>query len=396
MRRRICIVTATRAEYGLLKGLIKEVEGDPALDLQLVVTGTHLAPRFGRTISDIKDDGFPIAAEIAMEVDDDSATGAANAFADLGKGLAVTLSELRPDILVLLGDRYEMLAAASAAMISRIPIAHIHGGEVTLAALDEAVRHAITKMAHLHFPAAEEFGKRIYQMGEPADRIFVVGAPAIDAIETQALLDGQALSDAMGISLSDDLFVITHHPVTLSPKQQHEEIESLLNALRKFPDAQLIFTGINADPGNRIIRERIETFVSENSQRAALFESLGQLRYFSLVKLARLVIGNSSSGIIEAPALKTATVNIGDRQTGRPRAQSIIDCEAESAEIAAAIERALSPNFQDGLTDIQSPYGAGDTARRIKETLATFRLDDILIKPFNDIEFETKEAMKFQ
>ena len=382
--RKICIVTGSRAEYGLLYWLMKEVASDPDLQLQIIATGMHLSPEFGLTYKQIEADGFAIDAKVEMLLSSDSPVGIAKSMGLGVIGFADALDRLKPDMLVVLGDRFEILAAAQAAMVSRIPIAHIHGGETTEGAFDESIRHAITKMAQWHFVAAEAYRKRVIQLGETSDRVFNFGAPGLDHLQHLNWMDRIALEKALAILLDSPTLLITYHPATLGQREPVAAMNELLAALDEFPDATVIFTYPNADTGARALIERIDQWVATNKHRAKAFVSLGQHRYLSLMREADVIIGNSSSGLTEAPALKKATVNIGDRQNGRLKASSIIDALEEKNLIVAAINKALSEEFRAGLPSTRSLYGSGDVSHRIKDTLKTAALRTQ--KAFFDIE----------
>lgn len=384
-KRKICVVTGTRAEYGLLRWLMQEIGDDPGLKLQIVATGAHLSPDFGLTYREIEADGFTIATKVEMLLASDTPTGIAKSVGLGVIGFADALALLAPDILVLLGDRYEILAAAQAALVARIPVAHIHGGELTEGAFDDAIRHALTKMAHLHFVAAEPYRRRVIQLGEDPARVFNFGAPGLDSIRRLTLLGRAELETALGFALGAVNLLVTYHPVTLEDENPREAMAALLQALDAFPQARIIFTRPNADTHGRVINELIDRYLAAQPGRAAAFASLGQVRYLSAVCHAAAVIGNSSSGLSEAPALKTPTVNIGARQRGRLRAASVIDCAAEPAAIRAAIEKALSADFAPVVQAAVSPYGAGDASVRIKEQLKQVPLAGLAVKKFYDI-----------
>ncbi len=375
--RKVCVVTGGRAEYGLLYWLLREIEADPGLELQLVATGMHLAERFGMTVRVIEDDGFAIAARVEMLEDGDAPLDIARSMGRGVAGMAEAFVRLAPDIVVVLGDRFEILAAATAATVLGVPLAHIHGGEITEGAIDDAMRHAITKMSHLHFTAAEPYRRRVIRMGEAPQRVFNVGAIGLDNIERLELVERPALDKELDFDLGEGFFVVTYHPQTLGNPRG---VGELLAALDAFPGHRLLFTGVNADPGNRAITRAIADYVAKHPERARRFVSLGQLRYLSALKHCQVVIGNSSSGLIEAPALGVPTVNIGDRQKGRLRAASVIDCPDRRGDIRAAIERALSRGVQDAAT----PFGRGGVSGRIVEVLRTADLDGISIKRFAD------------
>ena len=382
--RKICIVTGSRAEYGLLYWLMKEIETDPELQLQIIATGMHLSPEFGLTYHEIEADGFSIDSRVEMLLSSDTPAGIAKSMGLGSIGFADALERLQPDILVLLGDRFELLPAAQAALVARIPIAHIHGGESTEGAIDEAVRHAITKMAHWHFVAAEPYRKRVIQMGEAPERVFNLGAPGLDHLANLRWLDRAELENALNKPLRAPLFLVTYHPATLDSESPVTAIEQLLAALDQFPEATVIFTHANADTGGRVLIERIDGWTNQHADRARAFISLGQQRYLSLMREADVVIGNSSSGLIEAPALKKATVNIGSRQKGRLKASSVIDAAGKQADIVAAIKKSLSQDFRVTLAETVSLYGSGKVSERIKGILKSTPLDDR--KSFFDLE----------
>ena len=366
-KRKICIVTGTRAEYGLLYWLMKEIQGDAALELQVIVTGMHLSPEFGLTYKKIEEDGFTINEKVEMLLSSDTPVGIAKSVGLGVIGFADALARQKPDIMVVLGDRFEILAAAQAAMIARIPIAHIHGGETTEGAIDEAIRHAVTKMAHFHFTAAEPYRRRIVQLGEAPERVMNYGAPGLDNIKKLKLLNRAAFEKAIKFSLGKMSFLITYHPVTLSTANPAQSFEELTNALDQFPEAKIIFTKANADTAGRTINYNIEKYVKQNPQRAKVFTSMGQLLYLSAIKNMDIVIGNSSSGITEAPSFCKPTVNIGQRQRGRLKADSIIDCAEKAETIVAAIKKGLSSEFKNVLKNTKNPYGSGNASLKIKE-----------------------------
>jgi UDP-hydrolysing UDP-N-acetyl-D-glucosamine 2-epimerase len=377
-KRKIAIVTGTRAEYGHLYWIIHEVWNDPDLVLQLIVCGMHLSPEFGLTVREIEADGFPIAEKVEMLLSSDSEVGVSISIGLGIIGFAKAFDRLKPDILVLLGDRFEILAAASAAMVARIPIAHIHGGESTEGAIDEAIRHAVTKMSHIHFPATECYGRRIAQMGEDPERIFPYGAPGLDHIAKGNLPPRREILGELGIPPTERVALVTYHPVTLEPSTARRHMENLWEALQGF-DLRFVFTYANADPGGREINRMIEDFISRSSKFLAA-PSLGQRRYLGMMKNAEVVIGNSSSGIIEASALRIPAVNIGDRQRGRVRGANVIDCGIESDEIRRALDWALNPGFRKSLENMASPYGQGEVSRKIVDTLKRIPLSEELLK----------------
>ena len=372
--QRVCIVTGTRAEYGLLKWVMQELKEDPEVDLQIVATGTHLAPSFGETRSEIEGDGFRVDETVEMLLDSDTSVGTAKSVGLGTIGMAEALQRLAPDVVLLLGDRFEVLAAAQAALVAKVPVAHVHGGETTEGAVDESIRHAVTKMASVHFVAAAPFRRRVVQLGEHPSRVFNVGAPGLDALRRVDLMDRPTLEASLGAELRPPTFLITYHPATLQDTPPEESVQELLRALSRFPEAQLLFTKSNADSGGRAINRRIEQYAEREGERARVYESLGQRRYLSALRYVDLVVGNSSSGLIEAPAVPVPTVNVGTRQQGRPRAGSVLDCPERAPAIAAAIRTALSEEFQGRLPDVTSPYGDGNAAPRICRHLKTLEI----------------------
>ena len=383
--RRIGVVIGSRAEYGLLHRLLCEIEASDLLELQLIVTGTHLSDRHGRTVDEIEADGHVISARVDMELKGDGPAELTKAMGRALIGLADVFERLAPDIVVVLGDRYEILAAAEAAMLARLPIAHIHGGEASEGQIDEAIRHAISKMAHYHFVAAEPYRTRVIQMGEDPQRVFNVGAPGLDPI-----MDADVMSFAEAMSSIDfqprmPLFLVTYHPVTLR-KGAAADAHALLEALDAFPQASIIFTGTNADTDGDEITKLIDAYVKARPDRVMQIASFGRKRYLSVLTGADLVIGNSSSGIIEAPAVGTPTINIGVRQQGRLRAPSVIDCEESARAIRVAIERGLSSEFQAMASARETPYGRGGASVKMARLLETLPLENVLMKKFHTID----------
>lgn len=385
LKRKICIVTGTRAEYGLLYWLMKRIQEDKNLQLQIVATGMHLSPEFGLTYKQIEKDGFKIDGKVEMLLSGDTPTAISKSVGLAVISFADIFQMLNPDIVVLLGDRFEIFAAAQTAMIMRIPIAHIHGGELTEGAIDDPIRHSITKMAHLHFTATKEYRQRVIQMGEQPKNVFNVGSLGIEGIKSLSLLDKEELSKSIGVNL-DKFFLVTLHPTTLEKSTSERQILTLLNALDKFQDYQIIFTKTNADTEGRIINYNIEKYVKENSKRAYVFDSLGQVRYLSAIKHCELVIGNSSSGLLEVPYFRKATINIGIRQQGRLKAESVVDCDFNEASIINAINKGLSKEFKKRISSMEMLYGEGNTSQQIVEILKNVNLENILIKKFYDIK----------
>lgn len=385
MTRRIAVVTGSRAEYGLLYWLMRAIDADPALELQLVVTGMHLAPEFGLTVEDIRRDGFAIADCVETQLSSDSRAGMAKS---LGLGIVSMTDSLRrlaPHIVVVLGDRYEILAAAQAAALLGIPVAHIAGGEVTEGAVDDWIRHSITKAAWWHFVSTEPYRRRVIQLGEDPNRVFDVGNTGLDAIKRIEPLSRDELAADLGMSLASPLFLATYHPATLGALRPAAAFAEMLAALDRFPRATVVLTKPNADAGGREIAAMAEDWSARNAARSRCVVSLGQRRYLSLMRQADLVLGNSSSGIIEAPAVKVATVNIGDRQKGRLYAASILHCGETADEIASAIEEAISNEFREAVKDASSLYGDCNASDAIHAILASIELPVVLAKKFHDV-----------
>ncbi|MDT4332567.1 UDP-N-acetylglucosamine 2-epimerase [Methylomonas sp. MS20] len=383
--RKICVVTGSRAEYGLLYWLLNEIQADPDLTLQLVATGMHLSPEFGLTWRQIEADGFSIARKVEMLLSSDTPTGISKAMGLGLIGFADAFGELNPDIVVVLGDRFEIFAAAQAAMNLRIPIAHIHGGELSEGAVDDAIRHALTKLSHLHFTAAEVYRQRVIQLGEQPQRVFNVGAPGLDNIARLPLLDRAGLEQAIDFKLAERNLLATFHPATLEAETAAEQFQQLLQALDAFPEVRVIFTYSNADAGGRVIAGLIEDYLARWPERVAAFVSLGSLRYLSAMRHVDAVVGNSSSGLLEAPAFKIPTVDIGDRQRGRLCAASVLHCPPQAEAIQAALEKVWSGELAETLANLHQPYGTGGASARIKDLLKRSDLGDLLKKRFYDI-----------
>lgn len=382
--KKICVVTGTRAEYGLLYWLMKEIQADSELQLQLIVTGMHLSPEFGLTFKEVEKE-FHIDKKIEMLLSSDTPIGISKSMGLAQISFAEAYAELQPDLIFLLGDRYEIFAAASAAMVARIPIAHLHGGETTEGAFDEAMRHSITKMSHLHFTATDEYRKRVIQLGEHPDRIFNVGGLGIENIKRLPLLNKQELEESIGFKLAEKNLLVTFHPVTLEDSTAKRQFTELLTALDELDDTHLIFTKANSDTDGRIINQMIDDYVSKNSHKAAAFTSLGQLRYLSALQFVDAMVGNSSSGLAEAPSFKIGTINIGERQKGRGKADSVIDCEPIKASIQAALIRLYSEEFQKQLTKVKNPYGDGCASKKIIKIVKNTDLNCIVKKKFYDL-----------
>ena len=384
MTLKICVITGSRADYGLLHFVMQGIKNDPVLTLQIIATGMHLSPTFGHTFKEIESDGFKIdyKVDILSNVDDGYSIAES-----MGQGLisfAKALNELNPDLVLVLGDRFEIFSAVAAALVAKIPVAHIHGGEVTIGAFDDAMRHSITKMAHLHFVATESYRNRVLQLGEDPKKVFLVGGLGVDAIKQVKLLARKELERSLNLEFGPRSLLITFHPATLDETKAELQMEQLLLALKDLTSTTLIFTAPNADTGGHSILRLIEGFVNANSN-AYLFESLGQLRYLSCVAQVDGVVGNSSSGLTEVPSFKKGTINIGDRQTGRELASSVINCEPNRLAINEALEKLYSSNFQETLLKTINPYGEGGASREIVRILKETPLQGITKKAFYDL-----------
>jgi GDP/UDP-N,N'-diacetylbacillosamine 2-epimerase (hydrolysing) len=384
MSRKVCVVTGARAEYGLLRWVMGDIRETLGLDLQVIATGMHLSTEFGLTYKEIEKDGFLIDRKVEMLLSSDTPAGLAKSMGLGLIGFGDALQELSPDLVLVLGDRFEVFSAVVAALVACIPVAHISGGETTEGAFDEAIRHSITKMSHLHFVAAEEYRKRVIQLGEHPDRVFLVGGLGVDSIKKLDLLDRPALEAALKFKLGARNLLITFHPVTLEDGTSTRQMAEILAALEALEDTHLIFTMPNADTYGRVLFEMIKQFIIKNPN-ARSYTSLGQLRYLSCVKHVDGVVGNSSSGLAEVPSFGKGAINIGDRQKGRLKAGSVIDCEPEQVLIAAAIEQLYSKEFQLMLRTVKNPYGEGGASEKIVQLLKDCKLESILKKSFNDL-----------
>ncbi len=392
--RKIAVVSGTRAEYGLLKSLLYEVKSDADLILQLIVTAMHLSPEFGLTYQLIEQDGFQIDAKVEMLLSSDSAVGVAKSVGIAVVSFADAFERLKPDLIVILGDRFEILGAAQTAMIMKIPVAHIHGGELTQGAIDDSIRHAITKMSHLHFTAAESYKNRVIQMGEQPGVVFNTGAPGIERIKKMRFLAQNELEKRLDFYFTYPTFLITYHPATLQLSKIKEELNHLFSALDFFPSAKVIFTKSNADEAGRLVNQQIDLYVEKKPERMKAFTTMGDLNYLSTMYYCDAVIGNSSSGVIEAPVLHKPSVNIGNRQMGRLLADSVIHCGVSASEIKIAIKKALSVKFKAIVKKTISPYDAGNTAQTIKNVIKTINLKKIIQKEFYDLKAYGNEQPK--
>lgn len=382
---KICIVTGTRAEYGLLYWLMKEVQADPALELQIIATGMHLSPEFGLTYKEIEKE-FSINKKIEMLLSSDTPIGISKSMGLAQISFAEAYDDLKPDLVIVLGDRYEIFAAASAAMIARIPIAHLHGGETTEGAFDEAIRHSITKMSHLHFVAMEEYRKRVIQLGESPDRVFNVGGLGIENIKRLSLLSREEFEKSINFPLAKKNLLVTFHPVTLENSSAQGQFNELLSALDELQDTHIIFTKANSDTDGRIINQMIDNYVAANPNKSVAFTSLGPLRYLSALKYVDAVVGNSSSGLAETPSFKIGTVNIGDRQKGRVRASSVIDCQPNKGDISRALNLLYEESFKSKLQGAVNPYGDGCASIAIIDVIKKTDFKNIIQKKFFDLK----------
>jgi len=387
MKKIISVLTATRAEYGLLKPIILKLLAVPEFDVRVVVTGAHLSPEFGSTYQEIEQDGIPIDEKIEILLSGDTATAISKSMGLALIGFGDYFARLNPDLLVVLGDRYETLGVCCAAMNQRIPIAHLYGGETTEGAVDECIRHAITKLSYLHFTSTEHYRNRVIQLGEQPDRVFCVGAMGIENILQEELLSKSELEVAIDFRLDKPYAMVTFHPVTLEDNNSAEQFKALLDVCQKHEEMKFVFSKANADANGRIINQMLETYVKEHDN-AVVFASLGLVRYLSTVKYSAMVMGNSSSGLVEAPSLGVPTINMGDRQKGRLQADSVINCELFTDDIEEAMALALTAEFKNRARDTVNPYGGANTSTEIVGKLKEFLLDDKinLKKQFYDIE----------
>jgi GDP/UDP-N,N'-diacetylbacillosamine 2-epimerase (hydrolysing) len=384
MKRKICVVTGSRADYGLLRLVMQEIKDDPQLILQVIVIGMHLSPTFGSTYEEIENDGFRIDSKVHILTTVDTPIGIAESIATGIAGCAKAFDELQPDIIVVLGDRFEIFAAATAALVTKIPVAHIHGGEITVGAFDEAFRHSITKMSHLHFVAAEEYRGRVIQLGEKPKNIFLVGGLGVDGINHIRYLSKDELEASLGIKFQQKSLLITFHPVTLEVENAETQMKNLLSVLSTLQETTLIFTMPNADTGGLALITMIREFV-QTHPNAHSYISLGQQRYLSCILHVDGVVGNSSSGLTEAPSFKTGTINIGSRQHGRLQASSIINCDPEEGDIRAALEKLYSHDFKISLETASNPYGEGGASAKVVNVLRDASLHGIIQKTFHDL-----------
>ena len=387
-KRKICVVTGTRAEYGLLYWLMRELKSDQEIKLQIIVTGMHLSPEFGLTYKEIEKD-FKIDRKLEILTSFDTTLDTSKAMGSAQISFAEAYEELRPDIIVVLGDRYEIFSAVTAAMIARIPVAHIHGGEATEGLVDEAIRHSISKMSQLHFTATEDYKNRVIQLGEHPSRVFNVGGMGIENLKRMELLTKVEFEKSIGSKLNKKNILVTFHPVTLEASTSKKQFQELLYSIDELNETKIIFTKANSDTDGRIINQLIDEYTAKNNSKAIAFTSLGQLRYLSAMQFVDAIVGNSSSGLIEAPTFKIGTINIGDRQKGRLKADSIIDCSPDRENIKKAFEELYSDKFQSDIKISKNPYGDSCASTQIIKVLKTVKLENILKKEFFNIELTT-------
>jgi GDP/UDP-N,N'-diacetylbacillosamine 2-epimerase (hydrolysing) len=386
MKKKICIVTGSRAEYGLLYWLLKEIETSQDFELQLIVTGMHLSAEFGLTYKEIEKD-FKINKKIDMDLTLDTSLGISRSMSIAQISFAKAYNKLNPDIIILLGDRYEIFSAASAAMISKLPIAHIHGGEISEGSLDDCMRHCISKMSHLHFAATEEYRTRLIQLGENPSRVFNVGGLGIENIKRFQLLNKSEFEKSIHFKLNKKNILITFHPVTLENNTSKLHFQELLKAINDLDDTSIIFTKTNSDLNGKVINQMIDQYTKKYSKKSIAFSSLGQLRYLSALQFVDAVVGNSSSGLIEVPSFKIATINIGDRQKGRIKAKSVINCLPKKNNIKNSFKKIYSKDFQKLLNNVKNPYDNGFSSKKIIKVLKSIKIENLLKKNFYNIDF---------
>lgn len=387
MKRKICVVTGTRAEYGLMSRLIRKINDSDKTQLQLIATNMHLSPRYGNTYLEILADGIKIDKYVPM-IDEEAPDNANSTLKSMAKaiaGFADAYEELSPDLLLVLGDRYEILAAATAALIERIPIAHLHGGEITEGAYDDAIRHSITKMSHLHFPSTEVYRRRIIQMGEQPDRVFNVGALGVENIKKLPLMSKDEIEKDIDFKLNDKTILVTFHPVTLGNHTAEQDIKEFLDALEYRDDLRVVFTMPNSDTGGKDISNAICDFVSKHQDRARAYKSLGVKRYLSVMRQVSAVVGNSSSGLLEVPSFGIPTLNIGDRQKGRIAAESVWNCETDKLSVLSGLEKVLSPEFRAFAKMVNNPYEKANSAEEIFKVISSYPLESLNQKSFYNI-----------
>lgn len=383
--RKICVVTGSRAEYGLLSGLMRAIQEDKDLQLQVIATNMHLSPEFGLTYREIEKDGFQIDKKVQMLLSSDTPNATTKSVGLATIGFADAYEDLQPDLIVVLGDRFEILAAVSAALFFKIPVAHLHGGEITEGAYDDSIRHAITKMSHLHFTSTEAYRQRVIQLGEQPDRVFYVGAIGVENIKRVSLMSQAELENSIRFKLGEKSLLVTYHPVTLENHTAADQCQNLLEALDEFPEYKVIFTLPNSDTDGRVIIRLINEYVSLHSERCMAIPSLGLQRYLSALKCVSAVVGNSSSGIIEVPSFGIPTLDIGNRQKGRIAAESVVHCGNDSRSIIEGMQQVLSDVFRKQVKHVLNPYEKRDTTKNIYKIISTYPLENLRQKKFYDV-----------
>ena len=383
--RKICVVTGSRAEYGLLSGLMRAIKEDKELQLQVIATNMHLSPEFGLTYREIEKDGFQVDKKVQMLLSSDTPNATTKSVGLATIGFADAYEDLQPDLLVVLGDRFEILAAVTAALFFKIPVAHLHGGEITEGAYDDCIRHAITKMSHLHFTSTEAYRQRVIQLGEQPDRVFYVGAIGVENIKRMPLMSKEELEESIGFELGEKSLLVTYHPVTLEDHTAADQCKSLLEALDEFPDYKIIFTLPNSDTDGRVIIRLINEYVSLHSEHCMAIPSLGLRRYLSALHCVSAVVGNSSSGIIEVPSFGIPTLDIGDRQKGRIATESVWHCDVAKCGIVEGLKKVLSPLWITSAKNAQNPYDKEDTIASIHKIIRTYPLGGLQKKSFYNI-----------
>ncbi|MBO6252575.1 MAG: UDP-N-acetylglucosamine 2-epimerase (hydrolyzing) [Bacteroidaceae bacterium] len=385
--RKICVVTGTRAEYGLMSRLIRLINDSDKTRLQLIATNMHLSPRFGNTYQEIEADGIKIDKKVPI-IDDNAPDTAVETLRSMSRalsGFAEAYAKLNPDLIVALGDRYEILAAATAALIERIPVAHLHGGEITEGAYDDAIRHSITKMSHLHFTSTEEYRRRVIQLGEQPERVFNVGALGVENIKKLPLMSKGEIEKEIDFKIDDNTILVTYHPVTLGNRTAKDDIDDFIAALEDRQDLRVIFTMPNSDTGGQLIVDAINGFVTRNAEMTKVYKSLGVLRYLSVMKQVAAVVGNSSSGLLEVPSFGIPTLNIGDRQNGRIAAESVYNCAPDKESVLNGLTKVLSKEFRELAFAVRNPYEKANTAEEIFKVISTYPLDRLVQKRFYNI-----------
>ena len=383
--RKICFVTGTRAEYGLLSRLMRMVKESADCELQIIATNMHLMPEYGNTYQEILKDGFTIDEMVPMPKPSDDDYGVVASMATEMQGMNEAFKKLSSDMVVILGDRYEMLVASTVAMLNHIPIVHLYGGEITEGAVDDSIRHAITKLAHLHFTSTEEYRNRVIQMGEQPERVFNVGSIGVENVNIIPVISKIELEHDLDFVLDESTILVTYHPVTLGNRTPEDEIVDFLKAMDQFPHLRILFTMPNSDQGSDVIRKHIQNYCDANPTRCKAFASLGMKRYISVIKYVSAVVGNSSSGLVEVPSVHVPTLNIGDRQKGRTRGESVLDCASDTASIIEGMNVILSADFKQKAKQAVNPYEKEGTVEKIFEVISSVELDKLILKSFYDL-----------